>query len=148
MFSETNETTTGNPKHPHVWRINAAYFFATPLIMCLSVIRAVFRVEVSVAFASPGAFEREQARHSALVGAGTMVVKYHDDVQIVEAVEPQFEGRDAGYTMPLMHDAFLRAAKAMAQVPDVVDRFNKLGIHSSLIHGDKPEHDNDSRSDA
>jgi hypothetical protein len=141
MFSETSETTSGNPNSRYVWRIKAAYFFATPLILCLSIIRAVFRIDLNLAFGSPGAFHMEKQRLNGLATVGAMVVKYYDDIQIVPALEEEHAGRDAGYVMPPMHDAFLRAAQAMAKTQEVVEFLEKHRINSSLIS----KNDNDSR---
>lgn len=144
MFSETSETTSGNPNSRYLWRIKAAYFFATPLILCLSVIRAVFRIDLSLAFGSPGAFHADKQRLEALSMVGAMVVKYYDDVQFVPAFEEEYVGRDGGYLIPPMHAAFLRAAMAMAKIPGVVEVLEKGKINSTLIS----KNDNDSRSNA
>ncbi len=153
MRNYSGEETKGLETSPYARRVKMAYFLATPFLAILSIIRVTMRVDLKVTVASPGMLEAEKRQHSALVGAGTMLVRYYDDIQLVEAVESQFEGRDAGYMMPPMHDAFLRAAQAMAELPDVIDRFNKLGMHATLVHGEasdmtEPKNDNDSRSNA
>jgi hypothetical protein len=144
MFSKTSENTSGNPNSPYAWRIKAAYFFATPLVLCLSIIRAVFRVDLTLAFGSPGAFHAEKQRLEALSMVGAMAVKYYDDVQFVPAFEEEYAGRDGGYLIPPMHAAFLRAAMAMAKIPEVVEALEKNKVNSSLIS----KNDNDSRGNA
>lgn len=148
MSSYSREEITGSDKARGARRVHTAYFLATPLIAALKVIRIVFRVDMRVAFATPGAFDDEAKEHRALVFAGAMIVKYYDDIQIVEALERDLQGRDAGYAMPPMHDAFIRAAQVMAKVPAVVEYINNLGIRAELVHGAKSENDNDSRSNA
>ncbi len=144
MFSETNEYISGNPNSPYVWRIKAAYFFAAPLIMCLSVIRAVFRVDATVAIGTPGVFVRERRTANTLTIIGAMVVRYYDDVQAVPALEEEYAGRDAGYLTPPMHDAFIRAAMAVSNIPAVRALLVEDNIPSSLIN----KNDNDSRGNA
>jgi hypothetical protein len=148
MSSYSREEITGSGKARGAWRVKTAHFLATPFIVILSIIRIVLRVDVRISFATPGTYHKLDTEKDNFILAGAMMVKYYDDVQIVEAVEPGFEGRDAGYVMPPMHDAFLRAARAMAKTPSIVAHLNNLGIHAELVHGAKSENDNDSRSNA
>jgi hypothetical protein len=146
MSSYSREEITGSDKARGAWRVKTAHFLATPFIVILSIIRIAFHVDMRISFATPGSYHRLDKEERDFILAGAMLVKYYDDIQIVEAVEPVFEGHDAGYVMPPMHDALLRAAHVMAKSPRIVTHLNNLGIHAELVHGAKSENDNDSRS--